>query len=58
LRNSCSGIIAKGETSRRERCFAPVPLEESDADLFFKSSYLKAQGWLAEMNQLRGTTEV
>jgi DNA-binding transcriptional LysR family regulator len=26
-----SGIIAKGETSRGERCFASVPLEESHA---------------------------
>jgi len=27
-------------------------------DLLFQSSYLKAQGWLAEMNQLCRTPEV
>jgi hypothetical protein len=53
----CSGL-AKGEASRGERCFAPVPLEEPHADLLLKGSYLKAQGRLAEMNQFRGSTEV
>jgi hypothetical protein len=42
LRDSCSGIVAKGKASRGERCFAPVSLEESNADLLLKSSYLKA----------------
>jgi hypothetical protein len=42
LRERCSSIVAKGETSRGERCFASVPLEESRADLLLKSSYLKA----------------
>jgi hypothetical protein len=38
--------------------FASVPLEEADADLLLKSAYLKAQGWLAEMNQLGSASEV
>jgi hypothetical protein len=42
LRQRRSGIIAKSQASRGERCFAPVPLEESNADLLLKSSYLKA----------------
>jgi hypothetical protein len=58
LRERRSGIVTKRETSRGQRRFAPVPLEESNADLFLESSYLKAQGRLAEMNQLRSTPEV
>src|SRR5713101_1236478 len=42
LRQRCSRIIAKGDTRRSQRCFASVPLEESDADLLLKGSYLKA----------------
>src|ERR1700722_11698983 len=58
LRDDPRGILTKGETSRCKRGLAPVPLEEPDTDLLLKCSYLKAQGRLAEMNQLRGTTEV
>jgi hypothetical protein len=58
LRHRGSGIITKREPRRGERGFAPVPLEEPDADLLLKCSYLKAQSRLAEMNQLGGTTEV
>jgi hypothetical protein len=42
LRERSSGIIAKDETSRSERCFASVALEESHADRLLKSAYLKA----------------
>ena len=58
LRDDSRGILTKGETSRCKRGLAPVPLEEPDADLLLKCSYLKAQGRLAEMNQLRSTSEV
>jgi hypothetical protein len=42
LRQRRSGILTKSEASRSERCFAPVPLEESNTDLLLESSYLKA----------------
>jgi hypothetical protein len=42
LRERSSGILAKGETRRGERCFASVALEESHPDVLLKRSYLKA----------------
>ena len=58
LDNCGSSVVPKCESRRREFRFTAVPLEEFDADFFFKRLDLEREGRLAEMNQLCSTTEV
>ena len=58
LDNCGSSVVPKGESCRSKFCFAAVPVEEFDADLFLKRLDLEREGRLTEMNQLCSTTDV